>query len=75
MQQEFQADLILLGGPADQESADKVQHSGRARFLNLAGKTTLHQALAVLSHLQVLITNDSGLMHVAAAIEVPLRYS
>jgi lipopolysaccharide heptosyltransferase II/tetraacyldisaccharide 4'-kinase len=72
LQQELQAGLVLLGGPTDQEAAAQVQQSGQGRFLNLAGKTTLRQALAVLSHLKMLITNDSGLMHAAAALGVPL---
>jgi lipopolysaccharide heptosyltransferase II/tetraacyldisaccharide 4'-kinase len=72
LQQELQAGLVLLGGPTDQEAANLVQRCGRGHFLNLAGKTTLSQALAVLSNLQVLITNDSGLMHVAAALGVPV---
>jgi len=40
--------------------------------LDLTGKTDLRQALAVLSRLNLLVTNDSGLMHAAAALGVPL---
>jgi heptosyltransferase-2 len=72
LQQEFQAGLVLLGGPADREAADEVQVHGQGKYLNLAGKTTLRQALMVLSQLNMLITNDSGLMHAAAALGVPL---
>lgn len=72
LQNEFQARLVILGGPEDREAAAAVERPGRARFLNLAGKTTLRQALAVLSQLQVLITNDSGLMHAAAALGTPV---
>jgi lipopolysaccharide heptosyltransferase II/tetraacyldisaccharide 4'-kinase len=72
LQQEFQAGLVLLGGPTDREAATEVEHCGRGQFLNLAGETTLRRALAVLSQLQVLITNDSGLMHAAAALGVPV---
>jgi heptosyltransferase-2 len=69
---EFQAGLVLLGGAEDQEAAAEVQRRGQGPFRNLAGKTTLRQALAVLSNLKVLITNDSGLMHAAAALGVPV---
>jgi tetraacyldisaccharide 4'-kinase/lipopolysaccharide heptosyltransferase II len=72
LQTESQARLVLLGGPGDREAAAEVQRRGGARFLNLAGKTTLRQALAILAHLRVLITNDSGLMHAAAALGTPL---
>ncbi|MEJ2070353.1 MAG: lipopolysaccharide heptosyltransferase II [Syntrophobacterales bacterium] len=72
LQQECQAGLVLLGGPADREAANEVQHHGQGKYLNLAGRTTLRQALMILSQLNVLITNDSGLMHAAAALGVPL---
>jgi lipopolysaccharide heptosyltransferase II/tetraacyldisaccharide 4'-kinase len=72
LQEKFQAGLVLLGGPADQEASAEVERFSRGGVLNLAGHTTLRQALAVLSHLKVLITNDSGLMHAAAALGVPV---
>lgn len=72
LQAEFQAGLVLLGGPADREAAAEVEHHGRGNYVNLAGRTTLRQALVALSQLEVLITNDSGLMHAAAALGVPV---
>ncbi len=72
LQEELQSGVVLLGGPGDQEAAIEVERQARGKFLNLAGKTTLRQALMVLSQLQVLITNDSGLMHAAAALQVPV---
>ena len=72
LQQEYQAGLVLLGGPADREAADEVQRHGRGKYLNLAGKTTLRQALMILGQLKVLITNDSAPMHVAVALHTPV---
>ncbi|KKK71455.1 hypothetical protein LCGC14_2913750, partial [marine sediment metagenome] len=43
--------------------------SGNA--LNLAGKTTLREATAVIRNARFMITNDSGPMHIAAALGVP----
>jgi heptosyltransferase-2 len=40
--------------------------------VDLVGRTSLRQALGVLSQLRLLVTNDSGLMHAAAALSVPL---
>ena len=42
-----------------------------AEALDLAGKTSLMQALAVIAAAKAVISNDSGLMHVAAAFGVP----
>ena len=72
LQQEFQARVVLLGGPDDRQAAAEVQGFARGNFLDLTGQTTLRQALGVLAHLKVLITNDSGLMHAAAALGVPV---
>jgi tetraacyldisaccharide 4'-kinase/lipopolysaccharide heptosyltransferase II len=71
LRKEFGARLVLLGGPEDREAAEQV----KARLpgaLDLVGRTTLRQALGVLTHLKLLITNDSGLMHAAAALGVAL---
>lgn len=42
------------------------------RVINLAGKTTLRQLMALISHCHFFLTNDSGPMHVASALDVPL---
>jgi heptosyltransferase-2 len=43
----------------------------RERAASLAGQTSLDQAIAVIGAAQAMLTNDSGLMHVAAALSVP----
>jgi tetraacyldisaccharide 4'-kinase/lipopolysaccharide heptosyltransferase II len=71
LRQKFSARLVLLGGPEDRDAGEQVQ----ARLpgaLNLVGGTSLRQALGVLTHLKLLLTNDSGLMHAAAALGTPL---
>lgn len=72
LQEESGANVVLLGGPEDREAAIEVQRHSRGNLVDLSGRTTLRQALMVLSRLQVLISNDSGLMHAAAALEVPV---
>jgi heptosyltransferase-2 len=42
------------------------------RLIDLSGKTTLGEAMALIKCCELFITNDSGLMHVAAALNVPL---
>lgn len=42
------------------------------RVLNLCGATTLRQLLALIYQLDLLLTNDSGPMHIASALDVPL---
>jgi heptosyltransferase-2 len=72
LHREYQARLVLLGGPAERPVADQIKELLGCPVLDLVGRTELRQVLAVLSLLNVLVTNDSGLMHAAAALGVPL---
>jgi heptosyltransferase-2 len=72
LQEEFGARVVLLGGPEDREASAHLKEHLSQPVLDLVGRTDLRQALGVLSHLQLLVTNDSGLMHAAAALGVPL---
>jgi heptosyltransferase-2 len=40
--------------------------------VNLCGKTTLRQAVSIIDRCHLFVTNDSGLMHVAGALNIPL---
>ncbi|MBI5492935.1 MAG: lipopolysaccharide heptosyltransferase II [Deltaproteobacteria bacterium] len=62
---------LIFGGPEDSDASEKVSGMIEDRHLNLAGKTTLRQSMALLCNLRVFITNDSGPMHISAALNVP----
>jgi len=68
---EMGAAVLLLGSSGEQEVLEQVQHHCRSRVYNLAGKVNLSQAITLIDCLQGLITNDSGGMHIAAALRVP----
>nr|WP_029526639.1 lipopolysaccharide heptosyltransferase II [Polaromonas glacialis] len=67
--------VVLLGSGKEAALCDEIatpvnaQQSGKC--LNLAGKTSLPQALALIAASHSTVSNDSGLMHVAAALGVP----
>ena len=67
--------VVLLGSGKEAALCDEIALPANAvtpgRCLNLAGKTTLPQALALIAGSQHVVSNDSGLMHVAAALGVP----
>jgi heptosyltransferase II len=69
---EFGARLVLLGGDDERPAAALVKEQLQGPVVDLVGRTSLRQALGVMSQLNLLVTNDSGLMHVAAALSVPL---
>ena len=62
----------LIGSAKDREAADKIIALGNSECLNLCGITDLTDAIALLSCAQLVISNDSGLMHLAAALDRPL---
>ncbi|MCS6765577.1 MAG: lipopolysaccharide heptosyltransferase II [Candidatus Protistobacter heckmanni] len=66
--------IAALGGPGDaaagQEIADACREHG-VTVANLCGKTKLDQAIALLARADMAVCNDSGLMHVTAALGLP----
>ena len=59
----------LFGSPADRAAAAVVNQAAGGGCRNLVGATSLGQAVALLSLAEAVLTNDSGLMHVAAALD------
>ncbi len=72
LQEKFGADVVLLGAAGDQEVARRIATVMPTPPLNLVGWTDVRTAFAVLQYLDVLISNDSGLMHAAAALWTPV---
>jgi len=72
------AQVVMFGSEKDREVCQRIVEQvqgGRAtggRCLNLAGETSLAEAVDLLSMSSVVVSNDSGLMHIAAALHRPL---
>jgi heptosyltransferase-2 len=66
------AKVVLVGGPRERALAEAIGGEMEAPVRVLCGETTLAELVGVLSRLRLLLTNDSGPMHVAAALGVPL---
>ena len=62
---QLQSQIVVLGSVSDKEAAAGI--SGR----NLVGQTTLDEAIDLIAGAAAVVTNDSGLMHVAAATGTP----
>lgn len=65
--------VVLLGSANDAETCAAVQAAlcGGRSCLNLAGRTSLEEVVHLLALSSLAISNDSGLMHIAAAVGVP----
>ena len=60
---------VVFGGKADVELAEDItQEIGSPQVLNLAGRTSLRELCAALKTCRVVLTNDTGPMHLAAAV-------
>ncbi|CDM92029.1 ADP-heptose--LPS heptosyltransferase RfaF [Xenorhabdus bovienii] len=68
--------ILLFGSAKDHEAGEDIRallsENAREDCLNLAGQTSLEQAVNIIAACDAIITNDSGLMHVAAALNRPL---
>jgi heptosyltransferase-2 len=63
---------LIFGSAADAQLCANIGQSANVPLINLAGKTTLRELMGLLAACQVLITNDSGPMHLAAALGTPV---
>lgn len=69
---EWSAKTVIFGGPGEMDIAGDIEQRLGSDCLNLAGKTTVRQLMALIKRCNFFITNDSGPMHIAAAFGVPL---
>jgi heptosyltransferase-2 len=65
--------LVFIGDKKSQEKINEiVKDFSKERVINLCGKTNLLELVGVINHCNVFVTNDSGPMHIAAALSIPL---
>lgn len=61
---------VLLGSGKEAALCEEIAAQAPGRCLNLAGQTSLNEAFALIAGAHAVVSNDSGLMHVAAAFGV-----
>lgn len=65
--------VILLGGPEDQETGDKIVAETKHRDIwNTCGRYNLNRSASLIRNAGVVLTHDTGLMHIAAAFNKPI---
>ena len=65
---ELNAAIVLIGSADDGEVAAEVATKSGVNTIDLSGKTTIAEAVALLAELDVLVANDMGLAHIAPAV-------
>ena len=68
----YDARILLTGGSGEIEIGQDIATAMQCQPVNMIGKTSVREMMALLAHSRLLVTNDSGPMHVAAAFSVPI---
>ncbi len=69
---EMDALVVLTGAKNEALLAEAIQRQCRSRLINLVGKTSLPELVALLAASDLVISGDSGPMHIASAVDTPL---
>ncbi len=71
MKHEMNISTVLAGGRNERELANAIQIDCSVPVINLAGKTSISRLIALIDRADILVTNDSGPMHIGAALKKP----
>jgi heptosyltransferase-2 len=66
------ADVVIFGAPPERDMAERITLSMKRGAINLVGKTSIGELPALLQACRLFVGNDSGAMHVAAAVGLPV---
>lgn len=63
---------LVIGSRSDVDLAEKVVRSSNGKAISLAGRTSLKELIEIMRNARIVISNDSGPMHIAAGFNVPV---
>jgi heptosyltransferase-1 len=69
---EVGADVVFTGGPGDRAVVQNIRRAMRSPSVDLSGQTTLPMLAALYRQATLLVTTDTGPMHLAAAVDTPV---
>ncbi len=64
--------VVLLGGPEDMQEGNEIAENDRIKIYNSCGKFSLNESAELVKYAKVVVSNDTGLMHVATAFQKPV---
>ncbi len=64
--------VVITGSPSDMEIAREITDEHPAKTINLCGRTDLKELIALIAGAKAVVCNDSGPMHIAAALKRPV---
>jgi heptosyltransferase-2 len=69
---DFGGKILLFGSGEEKAISEMIRCVAKSDVVDLVGKTSLLETMALIEKCSLFITNDSGLMHLAAALKIPL---
>lgn len=66
---EYGLEVVGVGTAGEKERIDRVAAISKAAIVNLAGRTTISELMAILAGAKVVVSNDTGPGHISAALE------
>ncbi len=67
----FDAQIVLTGGPEEEQTVQAVMNAMHTPAVSFAGKTSLGSLAALISRFDLFISNDTGPSHIACAVDCP----
>lgn len=64
--------VVLTGGPSDRGTAEEIMAESPGNIIDLCGKTGIKELVALIADANAVVSNDSGPMHIAAALKRPV---
>jgi ADP-heptose:LPS heptosyltransferase len=64
--------IVLLGGKQDQENGNRLASLDPYKIYNACGKFRINESADLVRRARLIVTNDTGLMHIAAALKKPV---
>ncbi len=68
----FGLSIVATGSQGEREYIEAIQTGGSIRVINLAGKTTVRELILLMKNASLVVSNDTGPGHIAAAMGVPI---
>jgi heptosyltransferase-1 len=72
LRDDYGLDVVLLGSGDDRTLAGEAEALAAGKLTNLVGRTTLREAIGIIQRSRLAIGPDTGLMHIAAALRIPV---
>lgn len=72
LKKELNACIIILGGPGEENTAAEIEDGISGSAINLCGQLTIDELIYIIDKMNLLVSNDSGPMHIAVGTKTPV---